>query len=292
MPELRASDIITNSSHIYWNDPLILALSVLAGTRKHSPYRLPILDDNFKVKGVIVGRRILEILLGSRGTSLRSEHGIAHLLRQNVGLFCDEAHNIFHNSTLAIVLARYMAESGVGNISIVDEKTAFRGTVNESAFLLRMRDRFSEVKVSDVMARDVQTVGPEAELLDAARHMTESRVRRLPVVSEGKAEGMLTVTDVLRHILVEERHVDALLYNVEVVDLLTPPVRDVMVREIATIDRDQGLGVAASQILERDVSALLVTSRDGDFEGMIARIDFISGLAKIAGTQALNQLVE
>ena len=51
-------------------------------------------DYDMKVKGVLTGRRVLEVLLGRRGTSLREREGIKGILREPVGLFIDEARQI------------------------------------------------------------------------------------------------------------------------------------------------------------------------------------------------------
>ncbi|MDH5493840.1 MAG: CBS domain-containing protein [Myxococcales bacterium] len=61
-----------------------------------------------------------------------------------------------------------------------------------------------ETFVHSVMRRDVQTVGPEARVIDAARTMTRLKLGCLPVVDEaGRLVGIVTEHDLLRF-LVEE----------------------------------------------------------------------------------------
>ncbi len=55
-------------------------------------------------------------------------------------------------------------------------------------------------KVSDVMTRDVKTLNPETEILDALRLMLERQFRHAPLVDgAGKVVGMLSLRDLLRY---------------------------------------------------------------------------------------------
>ena len=288
---MKISELITSRKYIYWNDSILLALNMLAGVRKHSPYRLPIVDRSLRIKGMITGRRILEVLIGRRGFSLRRREGLAELLREEVSLFCDEAQNVFHEHTPAQAVARYMAENAIGTVFIVDENGVFKGIVEESSLLRRMRGKRFNVKVEDVMRKEVLSINPEASLLKAANLMVDERVRRLPVVVEGEAVGIITVTDILHHILAEEKHVSMMLDKVEVAHILGGFVKGIMERKLAKVDPKSDIGTAAEEILNRDVSALLATKRKR-LEGILSRVDLISGLAKVAGIQALLRLVD
>jgi len=51
------------------------------------------------------------------------------------------------------------------------------------------------------MSTDVITVGPEETLTEAAWTMRKHRVGSLPVMEHGRVVGIITETDVLRHIV-------------------------------------------------------------------------------------------
>jgi len=59
----------------------------------------------------------------------------------------------------------------------------------------------SEVRMRDVMSAPVISVGPAAELEEAARVMAEEKLGSLPVVDRGRIVGIVTETDLLRHIV-------------------------------------------------------------------------------------------
>jgi CBS domain-containing protein len=54
------------------------------------------------------------------------------------------------------------------------------------------------VVVKEVMTDDVRTIGPEADVKEAARLLIEHRIGCLPVVENGKLVGLVSETDLLR----------------------------------------------------------------------------------------------
>ncbi len=55
-----------------------------------------------------------------------------------------------------------------------------------------------KTKVSEIMTAPVITVSPTTNLEEAAKLMFEKNVKKLPVVSEGKLVGLITLTDLAR----------------------------------------------------------------------------------------------
>lgn len=55
-------------------------------------------------------------------------------------------------------------------------------------------------KVFEVMSSPVITIGPQASAADAARVMSRNKIRRLVVAEDGRALGVLTVTDFARRL--------------------------------------------------------------------------------------------
>ena len=55
----------------------------------------------------------------------------------------------------------------------------------------------SKKKVSEVMHRDVRTIGPVDSVEEAASIMTGHRINRLPVVENGKLVGIVTRGDII-----------------------------------------------------------------------------------------------
>ena len=59
----------------------------------------------------------------------------------------------------------------------------------------------SEIRVRDVMSAPAISVGLDTELAEAASLMAQKKLGSLPVSDRGRIVGMITETDVLRHIV-------------------------------------------------------------------------------------------
>lgn len=57
---------------------------------------------------------------------------------------------------------------------------------------------FHTLPVGDVMTKQLYTVAPDDDLLDAAALMQEKRIRHLPVLQDGNILGILGIREVLR----------------------------------------------------------------------------------------------
>jgi len=267
-----------------------MALSILCGGRGR--YRVVVTDDAYKVKGIISGRRALEVLLGRRGGSIRAKKGLRSLLKEPVNLFLDEAHQLFPETTSPQTILQYMAENALGYIIIVDQAGAFKGVVEEISILNRLRGRIFDVKVEDVMSRNVCTISPDITVLDASNIMLDCRVRRLPVISSrGFIMGILTITDILNHILEQEKYVKEALQDVDVLTALSDKVENVMSSDVITIEHGCDIGEAITKVLDNNVSGLPVVSKDGRVMGIISRIDIVEKLVKAKGVSAILDIM-
>lgn len=68
--------------------------------------------------------------------------------------------------------------------------------------------RASDVLVGDVATRDVHTCAPNAELHTAMSVMRRAKVRRLPVVDDGKLKGILALNDIVEAVDRKHRDID------------------------------------------------------------------------------------
>jgi CBS domain-containing protein len=90
---------------------------------------------------------------------------------------------------------RLIVDSRITGVPVVDAEHHILGIVAESDVLGKRG-----VTVDDVMTRDVITTDEAATLDSAAETMLTRRIRRLPVVRDGRLVGILTRADLLRHV--------------------------------------------------------------------------------------------
>ena len=108
---------------------------------------------------------------------------------------CVEAHEA------AQTAARRMAEEGVGALAVCHEGRPL-GIVTDRDMVLRVLAQAADpqhITVGDCLEGDIASVAPEQSLAEAAETMRSHRVRRLPVLRDGRLVGIFTQADLAQH---------------------------------------------------------------------------------------------
>ena len=124
--------------------------------------------------------------------------------------------------------------------------------------------------VKNWMTREVITLDPETTLPEAHRQMSDYQIRRIPVVSEGRLVGIVTLGDVR-----EAEPSDATSLSIwEMNYLLTQlKVESVMTKNPITISPFATISEAAWAMLEYKVSGLPVVDDNEKIVGIITESD-------------------
>jgi CBS domain-containing protein len=100
-----------------------------------------------------------------------------------------------------------MAKHGVGAL-LVTQGDALAGIVSERDYARKviLLDRSSRsTSVSEIMTSTVITIGPEQTIEQAMQLMTAHRIRHLPVIDEGRVIGVLSIGDLVKAVIGEQR---------------------------------------------------------------------------------------
>lgn len=93
--------------------------------------------------------------------------------------------------------AKAMREHGIGAV-LVQEQGKLAGLVTDRDITVRVlaqgRDP-RDVPVSEIASREIVAIGPDDDTEDAARLIAERAVRRIPVVEDGVAIGVVSLGD-------------------------------------------------------------------------------------------------
>ena len=94
--------------------------------------------------------------------------------------------------------ARLMREVDVGIVPVTGKNGELLGVVTDRDIVIRCialgKDPAS-AKIETIMTRDIVTISPETDVSEAARTMSDEKIRRLPVVEGVKLVGMISLGD-------------------------------------------------------------------------------------------------
>ncbi len=140
------------------------------------------------------------------------------------------------------------------------------------------------VKVSDVMTKDVLSVGPADRLRRAATLMRENRVGGLPVVDDGLVVGMITESDFLNMAAETpdgERHgfLDALFGGHRAAHPSTL-VGEAMTKDPITVEAAMLVREAARRMKRHRIKRVPVVTDEGKLAGILSRADVMKIFAR------------
>lgn len=102
----------------------------------------------------------------------------------------------------ALEAARLMTEKGISSL-IVQKDGKPLGIITERDFVKKICLKelaVSAVKTSEIMSKIQTTADPETPIEVAVQRMINHKIRRLPVQENGKIIGIITVTDLAKHL--------------------------------------------------------------------------------------------
>ncbi|CAN5192867.1 CBS domain-containing protein [soil metagenome] len=96
-----------------------------------------------------------------------------------------------------------MADKNVGALLVVKEGELV-GILSERDYTRKVMlrgKRSRETLVSEIMSTDLTTVDPKQPVDDCLRSMTQKRIRHLPVVKKGEICGVISIGDLVKHVI-------------------------------------------------------------------------------------------
>jgi CBS domain-containing protein len=102
----------------------------------------------------------------------------------------------------ALEAAKIMAEKGISSLIVLNDQDPV-GIVTEHDFVKKICIKelnVSRVKVNEVMSKIRTFADPEIPIEVAVQRMVNHKIRRLPIMEDGKVVGIITVTDLAKYL--------------------------------------------------------------------------------------------
>lgn len=103
-------------------------------------------------------------------------------------------------STIANAAHRLRLER-IGALVVSDDGKQIAGILSERDIVQGLSEHglhVADMPVSALMSHHVVTCGPDASVTDVMRIMTQHRIRHVPVVAEGRLQGIVSIGDVVK----------------------------------------------------------------------------------------------
>jgi acetoin utilization protein AcuB len=89
---------------------------------------------------------------------------------------------------------------GTKLVGLLSERDLFRSSLVEALGHepAKTREVMKAVRIQDIMVKNLISLGPEADIKEAAQLMLQHKIGCIPVVRDGELLGLITETDILR----------------------------------------------------------------------------------------------
>jgi IMP dehydrogenase len=169
----------------------------------------------------------------------------------------------------------YLQERSFSSLPVVkhtDEGEQFRGIVTRDALI----ENPDEDQLA-LLLEEVPTVGTDTTVEEVCALMVAEGVRRVPVC-DGRLEGIVTVTDLVR--AVAEGSIPG-----------ETAVGEVATEEINTTYEDTPLTVVERELYYAQVPYAVVLDEEGDMDGVVTEVDIIAVAEVVEGEAATGDSV-
>lgn len=116
-----------------------------------------------------------------------------------------EVHEVMSPNVISIapdesvsLASRLIARYNIGALPVCSDSGILRGVVTDRDIVLRCiaaEENPAETPVRNIMSQNLCSIAPSDDIRAATHRMASHRVRRLPMVSNGKVVGMLSLGD-------------------------------------------------------------------------------------------------
>ena len=104
---------------------------------------------------------------------------------------------------------RVLVHQKIGALPVLDDEKRLAGIISERDIIRGCYENgrgMASMPVAWLMTRRVITAEPEDEISEIMEVMTVNRVRHVPVVREGRLQGIVSIGDVVKALLSDSRH--------------------------------------------------------------------------------------
>jgi CBS domain-containing protein len=112
-----------------------------------------------------------------------------------------QVHTVVKKTPIAEV-ARLLASKRIGATVVIDQNNSVEGIISERDIVSGLSSygaKVLDMPVEELMTKNVITRGIESQIDELRLEMTNSRIRHLPILDDGKLVGLISIGDVVKN---------------------------------------------------------------------------------------------
>lgn len=123
------------------------------------------------------------------------------MAQQIQDIMTKQIHSVPDDAPL-LEVARMMRDQRIGDVLVTKRDGTLCGIVTDRDIVVRADaagKSLDQTKVGDICSQQLVKVAPTASIEEAVKVMRDNAIRRVPVVSNGNAVGIVSIGDLARH---------------------------------------------------------------------------------------------
>jgi len=254
------------------DDPLTKVSSIFSSKDVHMVF---VVNNNGELHGVITERLLLKPHL--------------NIIETKAGSIAIKVPRISKEDNI-YETARKMIENNLKALPVTQDGKPI-GVITVYHLAAASSDILSKIRVRDVMSKDPITVSISDTIGKAISLMRENGISRLPVINNGKLEGIVTVHDIIEKVLRPRERATYGEIIGEKAKTLSNKVKDIMSKPVYTTTKDENLVNALNRMKQQNISCLVVVE-DQRVIGIITLMDILEPLAALAKERRMGITIQ
>jgi predicted transcriptional regulator len=239
--------------------------SCLSLFKEEMPPVLVVVDSKGKYKGVISHRRIIRSRLDPSTTKVET--------------LMQSAPTVTLQDSLSKV-ARLMINSGIKQLPVFSGEKMVGIVTDEDVIHGAVIGKWGNIKVEEIMTKKPFVVEEKESVGAVLSLFREHGISHVPVVSEGKLVGMVSISDVITQIFQPRQRQTVGEAAGEKVPVLSIPAKGIMTKPAITVLPETTVKDAEGQMHKSKISSLVIASK-GRPVGILTKRDFLEPLAEL-----------
>lgn len=263
MSSVQVKDVFAQGfSAVKEDDPVSKCLELF---KNEKPPVLAVLDSKGRYAGVISRRWVIRARFDPAATKVKSLMRAAPKVTLDV--YLSKA-------------AKLMIESGIRQLPVFEKSKLLGFVTDENLIHGAVTQEWGNIKVEKIMTKAPQVIDASRSVGAVLSLFREHGVSHVPVMSEGKLVGVITIQDVIEQVFQPRQRQTLGEIVGEKVPMLNIPAKGIMAQPVITVNPDSSLKEAEKKMHDHDVSCLVVLS-DGHLSGIVTKLDFLEPISQM-----------